>query len=360
VGSHRTKQPQARKLGQLSAADLLRKSLPPVRYLVPDYIAEGLTVLAGRPKLGKSWLALDIAIGVATGGATLGSKTVEQGDVLYLALEDNERRLQKRLLQLLPPSEMPERLAVETECPRLDQGGIEAIRQWTESVPSPRLVVVDVFNKVRPESKRGESLYKADYDALDPLKKLADEKSLAILIVHHTRKQEAEDPFDTVSGTTGFTGAADTVLVLQRSSQGTTLYARGRDIEEVETAVEFNKQTGRWSVLGAAVEVRRSDERSLILEMLKVADEPMSPSELASATRGKPNNIRQLLFNMAKAGEVTKLKGRGKYVHPNRCDLLETNNFDNAITEGGRDDDLPEVGRAITGGEGDRVEDVGD
>ncbi len=92
-----------RKLGRQSAADLLRKELPPVRYVVPGYIAEGLTVLAGRPKLGKSWLALDLAVAVATGGAALGSIRVEQGDVLYLALEDNERRLQKRLMQLLPP-----------------------------------------------------------------------------------------------------------------------------------------------------------------------------------------------------------------------------------------------------------------
>ncbi len=327
-----------RKLGRQSAADLLRKELPPVRYVVPGYIAEGLTVLAGRPKLGKSWLALDLAVAVATGGAALGSVRVEQGDVLYLALEDNERRLQKRLLQLLPPSEMPERLAVETECPRLDQGGIEAVREWTENVPSPRLIVVDVFNKVRPETKKGENPYEADYRALAPLKELADEKSLAILIVHHTRKMEADDPFDTVSGTTGFTGAADTVLVLARNSQGTTLYGRGRDIEEVETAVQFDKLTGRWSMLGAASDVRRSDERSLILEVLNGADEPMTPSDLAAATGAKANNIKQLLFKMAKAGEVTKRRGRGQYVHPSREDLLEGDNPDNPVTEGDGDE----------------------
>jgi hypothetical protein len=310
-----------------------------VRYVVPGYIAEGLTVLAGRPKLGKSWLALDLAIAVATGGSVLGLPRIEQGDVLYLALEDNERRLQKRLFQLLPPSEMPERLAVETECPRLDQGGIEAIREWTESVSSPRLIVVDVFNKVRPETKRGENPYEADYRALAPLKALADEKSLAVLIVHHTRKMEADDPFDTVSGTTGFTGAADTVLVLARTSQGSTLYARGRDIEEIETAVQFDKLTGRWSVLGAASEVRRSDERSLILDVLKEAEEAMSPSDLAAATGAKANNVKQLLFKMAKAGEVTKLKGRGQYLHPSRRDLLETDNFGNPITKGDTDEE---------------------
>jgi hypothetical protein len=233
---------------------------------------------------------------------------------------------------------MPERLMVETECPRLDQGGIEAIREWAEGAECPRLIVVGVFNKVRPETKRGENPYEADYRALTPLKELADEKGLSILIVHHTREMEAEDPFDTVSGTTGFTGAADTVLVLARSSQGTTLYGRGRDIEEVETAVQFDKHSGRWSVLGAADEVRRSDERSLI-KVLREADEPMTPTDLAVATGAKANNVKQLLFKMSKAGEVTKLKGRGRYVHPSRSDLLETDNLDNPVTADQEDED---------------------
>ena len=122
------------------------------------------------------------------------------------------------------------------------------------------------------------------------------------------------------------------MLVLARSSQGTTLYGRGRDIEEIETAVQFDKHSGRWSVLGAASEVRRSDERALILEVLREAEEPMTPSDLAVATGGKLNNVKQLLFKMSKAGEVTKLKGRGRYVHPSRIDLLETGNFDNPAT----------------------------
>lgn len=103
--------------------------------------------------------------------------------------------------------------------------------------------------------------------------------------------------------------------------------------------MQFDKLTGRWSMLGAASEVRRSDERSVILDVLSEADAAISPSDLAAATGAKANNVKQLLFKMAKAGEVTKLKGRGQHFHPSRRDLLETNNFGNAITKGDTDEE---------------------
>jgi hypothetical protein len=137
-------------LGQMSASAIMTKVLPPVRYVVEGYIAEGVTVLAGRPKSGKSWLALGIGVGVSMGGYALNTR-VEQGDVLYLALEDNERRMQKRLKQLLPPSSTtPSRLFIDFTCPRMDQGGLDAIREWVVTVEKPRLIVVDVFGKIRP------------------------------------------------------------------------------------------------------------------------------------------------------------------------------------------------------------------
>jgi AAA domain-containing protein len=105
------------KLGLLTASELMNMQLPPVRYILEGYIAEGLTILAGRPKLGKSWLALDIGIAVAMGGYALNIRA-DQGDVLYLALEDNRRRMQKRLRQILQSRETPSRLCIDLECPR--------------------------------------------------------------------------------------------------------------------------------------------------------------------------------------------------------------------------------------------------
>jgi hypothetical protein len=286
--------------------------LPAIRYIILHYIAEGLTLLGGKPKLGKSWLTLGWAIAVATGGCAMGSIDVEQGDVLYLALEDNKRRLQSRLNQLLPNGTKPERLFYDLTCRRLGEGLIEDLRAWIESVPNPRLIIIDVLNKVRPPQKPNEGIYDYDVRCLEGLHALAAEFGLAIVLVHHTRKAEADDPFDCLSGSTGLTGTADTTLVLSRDSQGVTLYGRGRDIDEVETAMSFDRSTGHWTAMGAAPEVRRSDSRKAIVTALSQAGRALSPREVADLTGLEHDNTRQLLTRMAAKGDVDRA-GQGRY-----------------------------------------------
>ena len=308
----------------ISAAALMRKKFAPVQYVVPGYVAEGCTLLAGAPKLGKSWLALEWAIAKATGGQCMGSvQTGEPGDTLYLALEDNERRLQSRMDRLLPfGSEGPERLTLATKWARADQGGLGDIRTWAQGVAKPRLIIIDVLAAFRqPTSPKG-SPYEQDYQAVKALTELASELGVAIVAVLHTRKsREQVDPFDRVSGTLGLSGAADTALILDRDGQGVTIYGRGRDIPEVETAMQFNKDACRWSVQGRAAEVHQSDERKAVIDVLLVTAEPMTPVTIAEATGRPRNNIKQLLFKMLHKGEVVKA-GKGAYVHPSRTDLL--------------------------------------
>lgn len=316
-----------------SAAELRRREFDPIRYVVPGYIAEGCTLLAGRPKLGKSWLVLEMGLAVAMGEACLGGILCEQGDVLYLALEDNERRLQKRIDKVLGPlHEWPQGFQYATEWPRANDGGLDAIREWVLSVERPRLIIVDVLAMFRPASGGKDNMYETDYHAIKGLQGLASEFGVAIVVVHHTRKGGSDvDPFEKVSGTLGLSGAADTTIVLDRDSNGATLYGRGRDIEEIESAVEFNKGDCRWFVLGKAEEVRRTDERTLILHALIEAGEPMSPADLAAATGMKSNNVRQLLFKMAAGGQVVKAK-RGQYAHPDviGSGISTPDNTDNA------------------------------
>ena len=135
---------------------------------------EGVTLFAGKPKLGKSWLALGVAIAVSTGGVALGTRPVEEGDVLYMALEDNHRRLRKRLEKLLE-GDAPERLHIATEWPRMDEGGDEALGRWLEAHPDARLVVVDILKRVRPRTSPNRSVYDADYEALAAMQSLAAE-----------------------------------------------------------------------------------------------------------------------------------------------------------------------------------------
>jgi len=294
-----------------SAADLQHKMFAPVQYVVPGYIAEGCTILAGKPKVGKSWIMLDVGLAVASGGQTLGT-TAQQGDVLCLMLEDNERRLKDRIKKIVGPfAAWPQRFTFATEWPRSDEG-LAAIRAWLKTAQAPRLIVVDVLARFRAPVG-SQNAYEADYAAIAGLQAIASEYRIAVVVIHHLRKSAADsDPFDKVSGTLGLSGAADSVLILDRDGQGTTLYGRGRDIEEIETAVEFDRATCRWRVLGAAPDVRRSDERKQIIDALKEAGGSMTRSEIIAATGMQPNAADQLLYKMGRAGEVRKV-GRGVY-----------------------------------------------
>ena len=292
----------------------------PVRWIVPDFLTEGCTILAGRPKLGKSWLALDWAVAVARGGASLDRKCT-QGDALYAALEDNARRMQSRLRKVTTGGEWPERLRLllDGELARANDGGLHWTREWLRAQEAPRLVIIDTLARVRDSKSRDDGNYEADYAAVTPWKALADEFAVAVVLVHHVRKMAAEDPLETVSGTNGLTGAADAVLVLNRDGQGCTLSGRGRDLEEYQHAVSFDRLSGRWSALGDAVDVRRSDERVDLLAELASATEDLTPTDLAERLCKRTPAIKMMLGRMAKAGEVARGEKRGTYRHPGRA-----------------------------------------
>lgn len=167
----------------------------------------------------------------------------------------------------------------------------------------------------KPTRGTQETGYEHDYSAVKAVQELAGSIGIGVLIVHHVRKGIGEtDPFEKVSGTLGLTGAADTALILDRDGHGCSLYGRGRDIQEFEKVVSFSKENCRWALQGDASELRRTDERSVILHVLMEQGEPMSPTDVSGATGMPRNNVKQLLFKMAKAGEVTKTK-RGHYLH---------------------------------------------
>jgi hypothetical protein len=271
-------------------------------------------LLAGKPKIGKSWLTLHFIIAGTTGGSSLGSDPCDEGDGLYCALEDTKRRLQRRMTKLTGSAfgPWPERLTFTCEMPRLKTGGLDYIRRWIDQSAKPRLCIVDTLAKVREPKARDQSIYEADYEAISALKKIADEAGIAIVVVHHVSKREAEDPLDALSGTTGLTGAADSVLVLTRNTQGTVLYGRGRDIEEIEKAVTFDRETCLWRVLGDADDVRRSDTRMAILRALLAASQPLGPTEIAALTGIEVGNVRATLLRMVQQGEIEKAS-RGQY-----------------------------------------------
>jgi RecA-family ATPase len=300
--------------GEFTADELSHMEFEPIRYIIPGFIAEGLTLFAGKPKIGKSWLLMHAAWSVACGDYTLGGIKCEEGDVLYAALEDNRRRLKSRMRKLFGRVAWPKRLTFKCAMPRLAEGGIEYIRGWLKKAKQPRLVVIDTLAMVRMPNRKDQTSYDADYAAMKDLRTLAADFGVAIIVVHHLRKAEAEDPFDTISGTLGLTGAPDTVMILYRDAGGIVLEARGRDIEEIKKAVQFDRGTCLWTITGNADEVRVSVERTTIAKALDEAGkEPLTPQQIAAETGMKAGNVKMLLRRMLKDGAVKKAS-YGKYV----------------------------------------------
>jgi RecA-family ATPase len=307
-----------------STTTLMAKHFDPIRWIVEDYLPEGFSVLAGRQKLGKTWLAIDISLAVACGGVTMGSIDCERGDVLYIDMENGPRRIQRRIDAIYPPGvSRPDlsRLEWVTKAPALDAGFLDCLEDWRASVPNPRLVIIDVLQRIKPAGKATRNSYENDYSIWSPLQEWATESGIAVVGLHHTRKGGADDPLEALSGSNGLSACADTTLVLDRDGNGVTLYVRGRDVDEKETAMTFT--AGIWSIQGDAAKVRMTSERQAILDALQDADEPMNPQEIAVAANMKRNNVDRLLGKMAKADEIRKV-GRGRYIHPECIDLTDS------------------------------------
>jgi hypothetical protein len=303
------------------ARDLCDKKFPTLKYIVPGIFPEGVILLVSRPKLGKSWLLQQVGSSVALGNSVLVNvDEPTHGDVLYLNLEDGERRAQRRMTKYFGAQRdnWPERMRNASTWRRLDQGGLADLREWCGSVKKPTLIMIDTLKRVRAPKRNGQSDYDADYEACQGLLDLShDFPGLLIIVAHHDRKMDAEDVFDTASGTLGMTGGVDTIVMLKRNAHGVTLHVRGRDLDDdVEKAVKFDRETCRWVILGEASEVHRSEGRTRVLDVLAASAEELSVREImAEADLGTQDAAWQLLHRMVKAGEIER-RGRGKYRLP--------------------------------------------
>jgi hypothetical protein len=300
-----------------TAAELVAEEFPEPRWAVPGIVPEGCTLLAGPPKVGKSWLTLDLGVSVSTGGKALGRLDVPAGPVLYLALEDPPRRLKDRLLKVLAGDPAPATMTLATSCPPLPEGGDKRIAAWLAQHRDARLVVVDVFTRIRGPKPPGSSAYEADYAAVAQMKAVADAYGVALILVAHVRKQEADDFLETVSGTNGLAGAADAVAVLRRprGKADGELRITGRDVEEATYALEFAADLGAWQLLeGPAAEHVLANTRATILAAVR--QEPgIRPRQIANATKLEHGLVKKTVQRMVDAGQLDT-DGNGRYFLP--------------------------------------------
>ena len=242
----------------VSAQELYGLDLKPMEFIVKDVVPVGLSLLAAPPKSYKSFMCLDMALSVAAGRSFLGFYTYKCG-VVYFDLESTLRRPRWRIRQILGGEDPPDNLYIATEAARLNEGFKEQLQDLLKEHPEIRLVIVDVFRKIQPPAGRRLDAYERDYADYGEMKHIADELSIAILMVTHTRKmRDTDDPYNEISGSIGVTGTLDAMLMIRkekREDQAARLFIKGRDAPEQCYEIEFDKDRFVWEMKGNADEL---------------------------------------------------------------------------------------------------------
>lgn len=312
VAALRAADPETRR--RWSAAELLHAEFQPPRWLVEELLPAGLSVLAGRPKLGKSWLALQIAVACASAHGRVLDRPARAQRVLYLALEDSPRRIQDRLRKQHAPAEL--RLDFQFEIQALDQGGTADIIASVDQ-HGYELVIVDTVSRALG---RADQMSQADMTVIiGSLQRLAVDRDIAILLIDHHRKSAGlgdGDVVDDVMGATGKTGVADALVGLyrKRGERGAILKITGRDVDEQELAVEFDRDTYAWQLLGDASGVREESVQAEILEALDELGGEATVAQVASWLNRDKSNVRKEMMELVARGRLERRPRQGKMV----------------------------------------------
>ncbi|NCB52796.1 MAG: AAA family ATPase [Clostridia bacterium] len=259
----------AEALQVMDADTLLSTPMEKTMFVVERLVPQGLNLLCGSSKIGKSWLMLWLCLQVSQGLPVWDCPT-RKCDVLYLCLEDTFTRIQSRLFELTDAA--PQNLRFAVMCGQIGSGLKEQIEDYLNQYPETKLIVIDTLQKVRDSRITGRAgMYAGDYDDASALKRIADESAISIVLVHHLRKQEDEgDPFNQVSGSTGITGAVDSTYILKKASRASdtaTLLATGRDIEFQQLKLRFEQQ--RWHLIERldAGEIRKKEVPPFLFQL---------------------------------------------------------------------------------------------
>lgn len=288
---------------RFTARELVTMDIPEPEWLVEGVIPEGVTILAGKPKLGKSRFCRNVAVALAAGGKALGGVSVARCDVLYLHLEGGIGGLRKDVLTLCGgrPDEVPTGLAFETDWPRGPKG-VEALGRYFEANEACRLVVIDTLKLFRTDPTGRGSMYDEDYAATVAISKVCQRWGVNTLLVHHASKRAAEgveDVLDLISGSTGLVAGVDNGAVLAKTSQGVVLAVRPRDLEGVDLALEWDEGLSTWRVMGDAAVHGASEQQKKIYETIRDSREPLAPYEIAQIAEIEAGSVRQQLYRMS-------------------------------------------------------------
>ena len=308
----------------VAATDLIRADIVPLNCIVKDTLYEGLAILAGEPKSGKSWMALQLGCCVVRGTTFLGKETIKS-ECLYLALEDSYRRLQNRLNTILSDGSLPDGLYFDINSNKLDNGLTIQLDNALKEHPNIKLIIIDTLQLIRGNMDRSSTLYGNDYKDLSNLKSFADKHHITILLIHHFRKMDGSyDIFDKVSGSNGIIGSADTLFALDRkkkTDKEATFIMSGRDIESEELIITLDDDSNTWKLKGNVEDIEKEKDKDIYLSnpIIITIKELLSKSEnhslsiTASELHDKIPEIAGVKPKEKKPSGITRSLGRLKH-----------------------------------------------
>ncbi len=320
----------------ITAKELQEMDIPEPQWVVRGIIPTGLTLLAGKPKSGKSYLMINLAAQLAVGGKVFGVVETEPTEILYLGLEDPVSRIKQRMEEVLGPDKLwPDNLhfASSGQWPKLHKGGKERLQQWMQEHPDTKLVIIDTLQKVRRPSKAKGNVYTEDYQAMEPFQGLASKHNIGVIVVHHTKKGKEQEVFDEISGSTGLTGATDTNIVFRKvpgPEQNTRhLHYQGREMGQGMLELAFENHRFRLDKVPETEGHIKwvSPQRELILYLLETLglqteDPPhcqVSRTDLIAALgENVGSGVDVILSSMVENGEILRPR-RGFYLHPDHA-----------------------------------------
>ena len=306
--------------------DTVYENRPPI---IDGLLYSGLYLFVGSPKIGKSFLMAQLAYHIST-GTPIWNYKVSKGTVLYLALEDDYSRLQKRLYQMFG-TDSADNLYLSVSASQLNDGLDKQLESFITKHADTKLIIIDTLQKVREVSS--DYSYSNDYEIISSLKKFADNNKICMILVHHTRKQKSDDSFDMISGTNGLLGAADGAFVLQkekRTANAATLEISGRDQQDQKLYLNRNPDNLIWELERTETELWKEPPEPLLQVISQKFSESSpawqgSPTELVSwlGVDMKPNALSlKLNINAARLFNEYGIRYSNRHTHSGRVITL--------------------------------------
>jgi predicted transcriptional regulator len=323
----------------VSAREIQEAELPSMEWIIENLLTEGLTILAGKPKVGKSWLSMNLGLSITRGDRALHHFRVKKADVVYCALEDNHRRIQTRLNKILatnPNNIAPKGfyfLKENRDLPKLNEGGIEQLQMLLDDYPDIRLITIDTLGRCRADKgRRDNNIYLADYEMLAELQQFALTNKICVLVVHHTKKGKEDYVFDEISGTTGIAGSADALILLKKDGYNHTLYITGRDLSDAEYSLRFEDNTCTYTILEQQAATNLSPERDEIVTLIRESGRAMRTGEVANQLGKERSTVSRLLQRLHNDGILNRPQ-YGFYSLPKEGNDDIESNIEEAIYE---------------------------